>query len=126
MLVLTRKQQEKIRIGNEITITVLKTKGKTVRLGIEAPAEVPVIRGELKFESEVGGSEDDAAATSESVSTSAAARRALPQWPAKSMPTASQVHFERVPRTRVAEMLPRLKSGEGPLRAMLDRRTLSA
>ncbi len=50
MLVLTRKHQEKIRIGDHITITVLKTKGKSVRLGIEAPAEVPVIRGELSFE----------------------------------------------------------------------------
>ena len=50
MLVLTRKHQEKIRIGDHIVITVLKTKGKTVRLGIEAPTEVPVIRGELSFE----------------------------------------------------------------------------
>ena len=50
MLVLTRKHQEKIRIGDHIIITVLKTKGKTVRLGIEAPMEVPVIRGELSFE----------------------------------------------------------------------------
>src|ERR1041385_3050783 len=52
MLVLTRKYQEKIRIGNNITITVLRTKGKAVRLGIEAPTDVPVIRGELSFEGE--------------------------------------------------------------------------
>jgi carbon storage regulator len=52
MLVLTRKYQEKIRIGDNITITVLRTKGKAVRLGIEAPANVPVIRGELSFEHE--------------------------------------------------------------------------
>jgi carbon storage regulator CsrA len=50
MLVLTRKQQEKICIGNGITITVLKMKGKSVRLGIDAPKDVPVIRGELRFE----------------------------------------------------------------------------
>jgi carbon storage regulator len=50
MLVLTRKYQEKIRIGDHITITVLKMKGKAVRLGIEAPAEVSVLRGELSFE----------------------------------------------------------------------------
>src|ERR1044072_1047314 len=50
MLVLTRKYQEKIRIGDNITITVLRTKGKAVRLGIEAPTDVPVIRGELSFE----------------------------------------------------------------------------
>ena len=50
MLVLTRKYQEKIRIGENITITVLRMKGKAVRLGIEAPENVAVIRGELAFE----------------------------------------------------------------------------
>src|SRR6185369_9618975 len=64
MLVLTRKYQEKIRIGNNITITVLRTKGKAVRLGIEAPADVPVIRGELSFEEKSA-----VAAEEESVST---------------------------------------------------------
>ena len=50
MLVLTRKQNEKIRIGDSITITVLKMKGKAVRLGIEAPHDISVIRGELCFD----------------------------------------------------------------------------
>ncbi|MCG8450400.1 MAG: carbon storage regulator [Pirellulales bacterium] len=50
MLVLTRKQNEKIRIGDSITITVLRMKGKSIRLGIEAPHSVSVIRGELAFE----------------------------------------------------------------------------
>ena len=50
MLVLTRKHSEKIRIGNDITITVLKMKGKAVRLGIEAPAHINVLRGELVIE----------------------------------------------------------------------------
>jgi carbon storage regulator len=50
MLVLTRKQSEKIRIGDDITITVLWTKGKAVRLGIEAPAHINILRGELVFE----------------------------------------------------------------------------
>jgi len=50
MLVLTRKQNEKIRIGDQITITVLRMKGKTVRLGIQAPSEVNIARGELTFE----------------------------------------------------------------------------
>jgi carbon storage regulator CsrA len=49
MLVLTRKYQERIRIGNNITITVLRMKGKSVRIGIEAPSNVTVIRGELAF-----------------------------------------------------------------------------
>ena len=52
MLVLTRKQNEKIRIGDSITITVLRMKGKAVRLGIEAPHDVNVVRGELCFDLE--------------------------------------------------------------------------
>src|SRR5215204_6888040 len=60
MLVLTRKYQEKIRIGDNITITVLRTKGKAVRLGIEAPMNVPVIRGELSFEHESAEAADPA------------------------------------------------------------------
>ena len=50
MLVLTRKQNEKIQIGNNITITVIRMKGKSVRLGIEAPHNVNVLRGELVFD----------------------------------------------------------------------------
>ncbi len=50
MLVLTRKQNEKIRIGNNITITVIRMKGKAVRLGIEAPKSINVLRGELLFD----------------------------------------------------------------------------
>lgn len=51
MLVLTRKQNEKIQIGDNITITVIRMKGKSVRLGIEAPSNVNVLRGELVFDS---------------------------------------------------------------------------
>lgn len=47
MLVLTRKQNESIVISDNICITVLKVSGNTVRLGIEAPQEVKVLRGEL-------------------------------------------------------------------------------
>src|SRR4051794_13136366 len=61
MLVLTRKYQEKIRIGDNITITVLRTKGKAVRLGIEAPTDVPVIRGELSFEARPESAEESMA-----------------------------------------------------------------
>ncbi|QEG32952.1 carbon storage regulator [Bythopirellula goksoeyrii] len=52
MLVLTRKQNEKIKIGNDITITVLRMKGKGVRLGIQAPEDMNVLRGELVFDIE--------------------------------------------------------------------------
>jgi carbon storage regulator CsrA len=47
MLVLTRKLQQQVRIGDQITVTILRVKGHTVRIGIEAPREVRVVRGEL-------------------------------------------------------------------------------
>jgi carbon storage regulator CsrA len=47
VLVLTRKLQQQIKIGDLITVTVLRVKGNTVRIGVEAPREVRVIRGEL-------------------------------------------------------------------------------
>jgi carbon storage regulator CsrA len=47
MLVLTRKVNEEIRIGKDITVKVLSTGGQ-VRIGIVAPQEVKVLRSELK------------------------------------------------------------------------------
>jgi len=47
MLVLTRKLRETIHIGDNVTITILRVKGNAVRVGIEAPREVRVTRGEL-------------------------------------------------------------------------------
>ena len=47
MLVLTRKLGESIVIGDNIRITVVEIHGKQVRLGIEAPREVSVHRGEV-------------------------------------------------------------------------------
>jgi len=47
MLVLTRKLQERIQIGDDITITVVQIKGNRVRVGVEAPKNVRVVRGEL-------------------------------------------------------------------------------
>ena len=47
MLVLSRKTGEKIVIGDNIAITVVEVKGGKVRIGIEAPADVPVHREEV-------------------------------------------------------------------------------
>jgi carbon storage regulator CsrA len=47
MLVLTRKTQQQIQIGDQITITVMRIKGQSVRIGIDAPKEVRVMRSEL-------------------------------------------------------------------------------
>jgi len=47
MLVLTRKLMEKLFIGDDICVTVVRLDGGQVRLGIEAPREVAVVRAEL-------------------------------------------------------------------------------
>jgi carbon storage regulator CsrA len=129
MLVLTRKYQEKIRIGDNITITVLRTKGKAVRLGIDAPADVPVIRGELAFEPRAA--ETATRRLAEASSALAAPSRAAERrsetpttsWTAES-PVASngQVRLQRVPREKVADALPKLIAGSAPLRGMMERR----
>jgi carbon storage regulator len=49
MLVLTRKKTETIRIGEDIVVTVVQTGSGRVKLGIEAPVNVRVLRGELDF-----------------------------------------------------------------------------
>jgi carbon storage regulator len=47
MLVLTRKRGEAIVIGDGITVTVLETQGNRVRLGFDAPVDVPIHRQEI-------------------------------------------------------------------------------
>jgi carbon storage regulator len=47
MLVLTRKLMEKLFIGDDICVTVVRLEGGQVRLGIDAPREVAVVRAEL-------------------------------------------------------------------------------
>jgi carbon storage regulator len=47
MLVLSRKKNESIVINNDITIVVVEIRGDKVRLGVEAPREVPVHRREV-------------------------------------------------------------------------------
>ncbi len=47
MLVLTRKIGESLAINDDVKITVLEIKGKTVRLGIEAPSDTKVYREEI-------------------------------------------------------------------------------
>jgi carbon storage regulator len=58
MLVLTRRSRQSIMIGDEIELTVLSVSGEKVRLGIEAPDEVPVFRKEvyLRIQGEGAGS----------------------------------------------------------------------
>ncbi len=48
MLVLSRKVGERIWIGDNISVTVVRVTGGGVRIGVEAPPELPVVREELK------------------------------------------------------------------------------
>jgi carbon storage regulator len=50
MLVLTRKSNQSIMIGDDIEISVLSVVGEKVRIGIQAPADVPVFRTEIYLE----------------------------------------------------------------------------
>lgn len=47
MLCLSRKQNESVRIGHDVVITIIEIRGDKVRLGIEAPKDVPVHRQEV-------------------------------------------------------------------------------
>ena len=55
MLVLSRKESERIRIGDSIVITVVRLTRDRVRLGIEAPADVLVLRDELEKDENAHG-----------------------------------------------------------------------
>jgi carbon storage regulator len=52
MLVLSRKEGEKLVIGDNITLVISKISGNRITLGIEAPANVKIMRGELKAQAE--------------------------------------------------------------------------
>jgi carbon storage regulator len=57
MLVLTRKSGQSIVIGDDIEVTVLSSNGTKVRLGIRAPADIPVHRTEIYLEIQTQGGE---------------------------------------------------------------------
>ena len=48
MLVLSRRETERVRLGDKIVLTIVRVSGDKVRLGIEAPADVLVLRDELQ------------------------------------------------------------------------------
>jgi carbon storage regulator len=54
MLVLTRKANQSIMIGDDIEVTVLAIMGEKVRIGIDAPRNVPVFRKEVYLEIQAG------------------------------------------------------------------------
>ena len=48
MLVLSRKESEKIMLGDSIVLTIVRVSGDRVRLGIEAPSDMLILRKELE------------------------------------------------------------------------------
>jgi carbon storage regulator len=48
MLILSRREKQRIKLGSEIIVTVIRVSGDKVRLGIEAPADMIVLRDELE------------------------------------------------------------------------------
>ena len=65
MLVLSRKKNESIVINNDITIVVVEIRGDKVRLGVEAPREVPVHRREVYDAIQRSQQSDDASSNAE-------------------------------------------------------------
>ena len=60
MLVLSRKESERIRLGDDIVVTIVRISGDKVRVGIEAPPEVLVLRDELQAHEKEGAGAADA------------------------------------------------------------------
>ena len=50
MLVLSRKPGQTLVIGDDVVVTILEVNGERVKIGVEAPREIPVLRGELYVE----------------------------------------------------------------------------
>jgi carbon storage regulator len=59
LLVLTRKSNQSIMIGDEIEVSVLAVMGEKVRIGISAPRSVPVFRKEVYLEIKLDDAEGD-------------------------------------------------------------------
>jgi carbon storage regulator len=130
MLVLTRKLQQQIKIGEQITVTILKVKGNTVRVGINAPREVRVVRGELPKMSDadeastavIAASETVTAATEEQTAADETAEeniisfrvRCVDGTPAEAAETATQVSAAQMPLGRIQE-----RFGGAPLKHLM-------
>jgi carbon storage regulator len=81
MLVLSRKQGESICIGQNVAVTVLGIDGGRVKIGVTAPPEIAILRGELR---DLADSSSGEAPVRTQLSTPAAQRRALlPACPVK-------------------------------------------
>jgi carbon storage regulator CsrA len=99
MLVLTRKLQETIKIGDHVTIHVLRVKGNTVRLGIDAPRQIRVVRGELADKQAAAGEQVTAKMTVDPDVTRADAEDATGEDDSQCRRPALADYFPRVLKT---------------------------
>ena len=76
MLVLTRKSNQSLMIGDDVEVTVLSIMGEKVRIGIQAPREIPVFRKEVYLEIQQGNA---AARTSARTEVDDALKRLSPR-----------------------------------------------
>lgn len=66
MLVVSRKVGERVWIGDQIAVTIVRVAQGVVRIGIEAPSEMPIVREELRQNAAVQASPASAASSGES------------------------------------------------------------
>lgn len=59
MLVLSRKQNETIQIGDDVKVTIVRTGGNSVQIGIDAPDDCRIVRGEIIEQTRRSKSEDE-------------------------------------------------------------------
>ena len=74
MLVLSRKEGEQLIIGDNIVVTVNRISGNRVAIGIEAPRDVRIVRGELDRHEVVGGGSAPVAMSMEETSVAIASK----------------------------------------------------
>lgn len=58
MLILTRRKGETLKVGDEVTVTVLGVKGNQVRIGVNAPNDVSILREEVYLQDMAESKED--------------------------------------------------------------------
>ncbi len=53
MLILSRRESESVHLGDDIVLTIVRVSGEKVRIGIEAPPHIKVLRNELEIEVDI-------------------------------------------------------------------------
>ncbi len=123
MLVLSRKAKQQIQIGPNITVTVLQVKGQSVRVGIEAPRDVCVLRTELAAKMPQDEKNPTASAARKKIERESGISSKTPdeQRGGRSMTSANGSLRCRAPRVDVAPMTSPYQS-TGPASFLRSRR----